>query len=311
MLKAYIRVVRPLCCDQAGLQQPPSLDANAPLFVSPRTGRRITKLSRHLTTFFVNTTGLRLTTTRLRQMWHTYAEERCSQRALASYTAADTHSGKTAVACMCMVLCIITHQNTGAVARQYYLKRSAASVTLDASTIHRALLADVIPPPPAPVAPAPAATPVAPAAPAAPAAPSAEDTPVTPAVPAAPAAPSAEDTPVAPAVPAAPAAPAAEDTTTTCCKKRKRVPWSRTELLWLRTYLLANRAATRSTQRSRQWVKCKAKGAHILLPMRTAVNIKDAARTLQQGGYKRLGINPLPLVGQEAAVVEEVGKEEE
>ena len=266
MLKAYIRVVRPLCCDQAGLQQPPSLDANAPLFVSPRTGRRITKLSRHLTTFFVNTTGLRLTTTRLRQMWHTYAEERCSQRALASYTAADTHSGKTAVACMCMVLCIITHQNTGAVARQYYLKRSAASVTLDASTIHRALLADVIPPPPAPVAPA---------------------------------------------VPAAPAAPAAEDTTTTCCKKRKRVPWSRTELLWLRTYLLANRAATRSTQRSRQWVKCKAKGAHILLPMRTAVNIKDAARTLQQGGYKRLGINPLPLVGQEAAVVEEVGKEEE
>ena len=58
-------------------------------------------------------------------------------------------------------------------------------------------------------------------------------------------------------------------------------------------------------------MKCKAKGAHILLPMRTAVNIKDAARTLQQGGYKRLGINPLPLVGQKAAVVEEVGKEEE
>ena len=94
MMQSYIRIVRPLCYDSAGVLPPPSLAPDAPLLVSPRTGRRLNKLSRHLMTFFYHTTGLRLTATRLRQIFFTQVEEKGNSRSTSVYAAADTHSGK-------------------------------------------------------------------------------------------------------------------------------------------------------------------------------------------------------------------------
>jgi len=104
MLQAYIRIVRPLCYDAAGVLLPPSLAGDAPLLVNPRSGRRISKLSRHLVTFFGHTTGLRLTATRLRQIWFTTVAEKCSARATSNYAAADTHSGTPALLSICLLL---------------------------------------------------------------------------------------------------------------------------------------------------------------------------------------------------------------
>jgi len=170
MLQAYIRIVRPLCYDAAGVLLPPSLAGDAPLLVNPRSGRRISKLSRHLVTFFGHTTGLRLTATRLRQIWFTTVAEKCSARATSNYAAADTHSGTPALLSICLLLAApfttplflpsfpprlykyrfssplflpsSPLSSPGATARRFYLKRSALAVGLDAAATHRDLLAD-------------------------------------------------------------------------------------------------------------------------------------------------------------------------
>lgn len=246
MLQAYIRIVRPLCYDAAGVLLPPSLAGDAPLLVNPRSGRRISKLSRHLVTFFGHTTGLRLTATRLRQIWFTTVAEKCSARATSNYAAADTHSGTPALLSICLLpaapfstplflpsfpprlhkyrfssplfLPSSPLSSPGATARRFYLKRSALAVGLDAAATHRDLLADA-----------------------------------------------AASRGVKEGMEGkATASSSSQECAPVRPYKRRRVRWTSAELKWLSEYL----ASHRSCDVTRRWVLCREAGAGVLLPCR-------------------------------------------
>jgi len=90
----YLRAIRPLCYDEAGVLPAPSLSGDAPLFVNPSTGLRLTRMSRLLAVFFQQTLGLRLHSTRLRSILFTAVATTCSSTAVQEYAAGDTHRGK-------------------------------------------------------------------------------------------------------------------------------------------------------------------------------------------------------------------------
>ena len=266
MLQAYIRIVRPLCYDAAGVLLPPSLAGDAPLLVNPRSGRRISKLSRHLVTFFGHTTGLRLTATRLRQIWFTTVAEKCSARATSNYAAADTHSGTPALLSICLLpaapfsttlflpsfpprlykyrfssplfLPSSPLSSPGATARRFYLKRSALAVGLDAAATHRDLLADA----------------------AASSSRGAKE--------------GMDDNRMADATASRGVKEGMEEKATASSSsqecapvrpyKRRRVRWTSAELKWLSEYL----ASHRSCAVTRRWVLCREAGAGVLLPCR-------------------------------------------
>ena len=266
MLQAYIRIVRPLCYDAAGVLLPPSLAGDAPLLVNPRSGRRISKLSRHLVTFFGHTTGLRLTATRLRQIWFTTVAEKCSARATSTYAAADTHSGTPALLSICLLpaapfstplflpsfpprlykyrfssplfLPSSPLSSPGATARRFYLKRSALAVGLDAAATHRDLLADA----------------------AASSSRGAKE--------------GMDDNRLADATASRGVKEGMEEKATASSSsqecapvrpyKRRRVRWTSAELKWLSEYL----ASHRSCDVTRRWVLCREAGAGVLLPCR-------------------------------------------
>ena len=94
IVKDYLRAVRPLCFDEAGILPAPSLSGDAPLFVNPSTGLRLTRMSRLLIFFFTHTLGLRLHATRLRSILFTAVAATCSSTAVQQYAAGDTHRGK-------------------------------------------------------------------------------------------------------------------------------------------------------------------------------------------------------------------------
>ena len=75
-------------------------------------------------------------------------------------------------------------------------------------------------------------------------------------------------------------------------KKRRRVAWTKPELLWVRQYV-EEEANTRG-QVSNRWVRCTRAGKGILLPHRTAMSVKDAFRCLQKGSYvESFDIHPI------------------
>jgi hypothetical protein len=90
----YLRAIRPLCYDEAGVLPAPSLSGDAPLFVNPSTGLRLTRMSRLLQEFFEQTLGLRLHSTRLRSILFTAVATTCSSTAVQQYAAGDTHRGE-------------------------------------------------------------------------------------------------------------------------------------------------------------------------------------------------------------------------
>ena len=283
MLQAYIRIVRPLCYDAAGVLLPPSLAGDAPLLVNPRSGRRISKLSRHLVTFFGHTTGLRLTATRLRQIWFTTVAEKCSARATSNYAAADTHSGTPALLSICLLpaapfstplflpsfpprlykyrfssplfLPSSPLSSPGATARRFYLKRSALAVGLDAAATHRDLLADA-------------------AASSRGAKEGMDDNRLADATASRGVKEGMDDNRLADATASrgvkegmkekATASSSSQECAPVRPYKRRRVRWTSAELKWLSEYL----ASHRSCDVTRRWVLCREAGAGVLLPCR-------------------------------------------
>lgn len=142
----YLRAIRPLCFDESGVFSPPTLQASSPLFVNPRTGQRLTRMSRMLTTFFTKTLGARINATRIRGILFTAVTETCSSEAAEQYAAGDTHRGKKGLGGLCCAHTFplpstSTLYPKGSTARRYYLKHRAETVSQRASLVHHEMLA--------------------------------------------------------------------------------------------------------------------------------------------------------------------------
>ena len=65
--------------------------------------------------------------------------------------------------------------------------------------------------------------------------------------------------------------------------KRRRVPWTKPELQWIRQFMLEE-DTTRAHVNNR-WVVMRQAGNSYLLPNRTPMTLKDCVRSMQKGSY--------------------------
>ena len=112
MMCAYAEHVRPYCGKDGPLSDS--------LLVGIRSGKALSGTADILKQFFQHALGVKLHSTRLRQILHTGAVNQFNAKEVAAFERGDTH--------------------TSAVARQHYLKKSASAVAVTAGSLQRRLV---------------------------------------------------------------------------------------------------------------------------------------------------------------------------